>query len=180
MASNYAFIEPGGGFPSISNSGTFNTSGSGNQAPLAFGLIAGARDPTYGYAEFMFVAGPAAGTVGAGDAVLLLPNTVQQLVSGSTASQGAVGIAVTSLTAASVWGWAQVQGVCDYAHLDTAGTGAVGAACFIGTTAGQLQTTAGATGYIINGIKVSNYTTTAASKSAILNLYWPCYDGRNQ
>jgi len=177
MASAYQFIEPGAGFPGISATGTFNTSGLSNQMPLAPGLVAGARDPTYGYGEFMFVQGPAAGTCGAGDAVLIIGTQVQQLVSGSTASQGAIGILPGALTASNVYGWAQIYGVCDYANLGTQGTGAVGAPLFVGTTAGRLQTTAGATGYIINCLKVSQYTTTANSNSGIVFMYWPVFDG---
>ena len=77
MASAYVFIDPGVGFPGISNTGTFNSS-SGPPAPLAFGLIAGARDPTYGYAEFMFVQGS---TNAAGDLCLVQGGTTAVCVS---------------------------------------------------------------------------------------------------
>ncbi|HET6485074.1 MAG TPA: hypothetical protein VFH83_01565, partial [Spirochaetia bacterium] len=126
MASAYQFIEPGAGFPGISNTGTFNTSSV--PAPLAFGLVAGARDPTYGYAEFMFVAGS---TNAAGDACLLQAGTAQQLASAGTASQGPVGIAVTAMTATNVYGWVQVYGVCDYANIGTQGTAAVGLPLYV-------------------------------------------------
>ena len=179
MASAYAFIDPGAGFPGISNTGTFNTS-SGPSAPLMFGLIAGAKDPTFGYAEFMFVSGATVSAPTAGDACLLQGGGAQQLVSGNTASQGPVGIAATAISNTNVYGWVQVYGVCDYANFGTQGTAAVGLPVVIGTTAGRLQSTAGATGYIINGLKVSQYSTTANSNSAILNMYYPVYDGRNQ
>jgi hypothetical protein len=177
--SAYKFIEPMVGAPSVSGTGTWGTA-PGQAPPAPFGLIAGALDPTYGYGEFMFVCGASASAPTAGDACLINGVSAMQAVSGNTASQGAIGIAPAALSATNVYGWAQVYGVCDYAKLGTQGTGAQGLPVFIGTTAGRLQTTVGTTGYIINGLKISQYSTTANSNSAILNLYYPVYDGRNQ
>ena len=174
MASNYRFIDPGAAFPALSNTGTFNTS-SGPGAPVAFGLIAGAVDPTYGYAEFMFVQGS---TNAAGDLCLVQGGTCAvQYGSASTATQGPLGIAPAAMTATNVYGWIQILGICDYANMGTQGTTAAGQPVFIGSTAGRLQTTAGATGYILGGIKISQYSTTANSNSGILQLYYPCFDG---
>jgi hypothetical protein len=178
MASSYQFIEPGGAFPGISNT----VSGTG---AIALGVIAGAVDPTYGYAEFIYVRGASASTGAAGDACMIMQPgySAMQLASGNTASQGEVCILPAALSNTNVFGWAQVYGVCDYAKLGTQGTGADGLPVVIGTTAGRLQTTAGATGYIVNGLKIAGsagYSTTAASNSAILNMVWPVYDGRNQ
>jgi hypothetical protein len=179
--SAYKFYDPLIGQPVVSGTGTWGTA-PGQAAPLPFGFIGEAVDPTYGYAEFVFVKGPASGSsAAAGDAVQILPNfAVQQLASGSTATQGPVGIAPAALSATNVYGWVQVMGVCDYAKMGTQGTAAVGLPVVIGSTAGRLQSTAGATGYIINGLKVSQYSTTANSNSAVLGMYYPIFDGRNQ
>lgn len=172
--SAYVFLEPGAGLPGIS------ASVSGTPA-MRLGLLAGAMDQTFGYAEFMYVAGAAASAPTAGDAALINGAFVaQQAVSGNTASQGPIGIAPVALSNTNVFGWVQVYGVCDYANIGTQGTAAVGLPLVIGSTAGRLQTTAGATGFIINGVKVSQYSTTANSNSGILFLYYPVYDGRNQ
>lgn len=175
MASNYQFIEPGAGFPNVSAtvSGT-----AGNR----LGILAGALDPTFGYAEFMYVRGAAASAPTAGDAVIVNGTNWQavQAVSGNTASQGKMGIAPAALSNTNVFGWVQVYGICDYANMGTQGTGAVGLPVVIGSTAGRLQTTAGATGFIINGLKIGLYSTTANSNSGILDLNYPNYDGRNQ
>ena len=171
MASNYQFIEPTA-LPGISATQT--------TPAMKLGLIAGAHDPTYGYAEFVYVCGAAASAPAAGDACILVGNSAQQAVSGNTASQGPVVIVPAALSATNVFGWAQWYGVCDYAKLGTQGTGAVALPVVIGSTAGRLQTTAGATGYIVNGLKISQYSTTANSNSAILTMYYPVYDGRNQ
>ena len=178
--SAYKFINPLVGLPAVSGSATWGTSP--GQAPAApFGLIADALDPTYGYAEFMLVKGASASAPTAGDACLINGDyAAMQLVSGNTASQGPVGIAPVALSATNVYGWVQVAGICDYAKMGTQGTAAAGLPVVIGTTAGRLQSTAGATGYIINGLKVSQYSTTANSNSAILQMYYPIYDGRNQ
>ena len=174
MASAYVFIDPGVGFPGVSNTGTFNSS-SGPPAPLAFGLIAGARDPTYGYAEFMFVQGS---TNAAGDLCLVQGgNTAVQYGSASTATQGPLGIAPAAMSATNVYGWIQILGVCDYANMGTQGTTAAGQPVYVGSTAGRMQTTAGATGYYLGGIKISQYSTTANSNSGIVQLYYPIFDG---
>jgi hypothetical protein len=65
-------------------------------------------------------------------------------------------------------------------QLGTQGTGAVAAPLYVGSTAGRLQTTAGATGYVINGAKVGSYASTSLSDAATVQLVWPMYDGRNQ
>ena len=96
--SAYVFIEPGASFSGVSNTGTFATA-SGVPAPLAFGIIAGARDPTYGYGEFMFVQGPSASAPTAGDACLIQGGIAQQAASGNTASQGPIGIAPAAISA---------------------------------------------------------------------------------
>lgn len=173
MPSNYQFIEPAAGLPGVSQTGTSQLQ--------RIGLIAGAIDPTFGYAEFMYVRGAALSAPAAGDAVLIDGAfRAQQLVSGNTASQGPVGIVPAALSGTNVFGWAQVYGVADYVNMGTQGTGAQGLPVVIGTTAGRLQTTAGATGFIINGLKISQYSTTANSNSGILQMYYPVYDGRNQ
>lgn len=172
MASAYQFLEPG--FPGLSAT----VSGTPAQ-PL--GIVAGARDASFGYAEFMYVRGAAASAPTAGDACLVIGNfQAQQVVSGNTASQGPIVIAPAALSNTNVFGWAQWYGVCDYANMGTQGTAAVGLPVVIGTTAGRLQTTAGATGFIINGLKISQYSTTANSNSGVLFMNYPVYDGRNQ
>lgn len=174
--SAYKFINPLMGVPQPGDTGTFGTQ-PGSGAPFPFGLIQEAVDPTLGYAEFMFVKGGAASAPARGDACLIVNNAVQQIVSGNTASQGQVGIAAGAISASNVWGWAQVYGVCDYAKLGTQGTGAVGLPLCIGTTAGRLQTTASvSTGFWINAVKVGNYSTTANSDAATIQLAWPCYE----
>lgn len=178
--SAYKLFDPVVGLPGISGSATWGT-GAGQAPAVPFGFIAGAVDPTYGYAEFMLVKGASASAPAAGDAVLINGDyAAMQVVSGNTASQGPVGIVPAALSATNVYGWVQVFGVCDYAKLGTQGTGAAGLPVVIGTTAGRLQTTAGSTGYIVNGLKISQYSTTANSNSAIVQLYYPVYDGRNQ
>lgn len=173
MASNYQFIEPAAGLPGVSQTGTSQIQ--------RLGLIAGAVDPVFGYAEFMYVRGAAASTPAAGDGVIIDGAfRAQQLVSGNTASRGPVGIVPAALSGTNVFGWAQVYGVADYVNMGTQGTTGQGQPVVVGTTAGRLQTTAGATGYLINGLYVSQYSTTANSNSGVLQLYYPVYDGRNQ
>lgn len=168
--SAYQFIQPGAGFQGVSNTGTVQN--------LRLGFIAGAVDPTYGYAEFMYVQGASASAPTAGDLCLVQGGVAQQAVSGNTASQGVIAFAPAALSATNVYGWVQVYGVADYCKLATAATGAVGVALCIGTTAGRAQTTASATGFRVDGAYISQYTTTANSNSGIVNLYYPVFNGR--
>lgn len=173
MASSYQFIEPGAAFPGVSATGTVQL--------MRLGLIAGAHDPTFGYAEFMYVRGSSNSVPTAGDGCLIDgAYRAQQLVSGNTVSRGPVGLAPAALSATNVFGWVQVMGVADFVNMGTQGTTAAGFPVVVGTTAGRLQTTAGATGFLINGLYVSQYSTTANSNSGILFAYYPVYDGRNQ
>ncbi len=173
MASSYQFIEPGAGFPGVSATGTVQL--------MRLGLVAGAHDASFGYAEFMYVRGAAASAPTAGDGCLVVGSFgAQQLVSGNTGSRGPVGLAPAALSNTNVFGWVQVMGVADYVNMGTQGTGAVALPIVVGTTAGRLQTTAGATGFLINGLYISQYSTTANSNSGVLFAYWPVYDARNQ
>lgn len=168
--SAYQIVTPGViGQPSVSATNTSQL--------FPLGFIADAVDPTYGAGQFMYVRGASASAPTAGDVCILTGFSAGQAVSGNTASQGAVGVAPAALSNTNVYGWVQVQGVCDFAKLATAGTGAVGVGLCIGTTAGRAQTTAGATGYRIDNAWISQYTTTANSNSGIVNLAWPSYNG---
>jgi len=180
MASAYVFIEPAAGVYGVSSTGTFSTGGvPAANPPFMFGNVQGATDPTYGYAEFMFVCGPAAGTCQSGDAVLLLNNTVQQLGTASTASYGPVAYLPAPMTASNVYGWAQIMGVADYCRM-TNTVVAVGLPMVVGKTIGILQSAVGTTGYRIDGLKCSQYSATTNSNSGIMNLYYPQYEGRPQ
>src|SRR5712664_375242 len=145
MASSYQFIEPGAGFPGVSATGTVQL--------MRLGLVAGAHDPIFGYAEFAYVRGATASFPTAGDACMVDGAwRAMQAVSGNTGSRGPVGLAPAAMSASNVFGWVQIMGVMDYANMGTQGTAAAMLPVVIGTTAGRLQTTAGATGFLINGL----------------------------
>lgn len=168
--SNYQFIEPGAGFPGVSASGTVQL--------MRLGLIAGALDPTLGYAEFVYAQGAAASAPTAGDWVLMSGFSAGQAVSGNTASQGFVGVAPAALSATNVFGWVQVMGVCDYAKGTNASI-AAGVPLFVGTGAGRANSTASAAGFRIDGAwnNVVSYTS-SQSNSLTAMLYYPVFNGR--
>jgi hypothetical protein len=131
-----------------------------------------------GGAMFQYVNGfSASAPQSIGQAVVLIGASAQLLGSANTATKGPVGIAAGAISATNVWGWVQRQGHCDFVRGATAGDfGAVGAPVFVGTTNGQVQTTAGATGYIIPGAFVAaTGASVAASTAQTLFLDFPRY-----
>lgn len=93
-----------------------------------------------------------------GQLVALVAGSAALAQSGNTGTlyQGPYGIAAGAISASTVYGWVQVQGYCDYARGHTAGDFALGAKVHIGTTAGALQSTAGATGYLVQNINFAS------------------------
>ena len=167
--SAYQFCEPGIGFPGVSNSGTVQL--------LDLGFIAGAKDPTYGYGEFMYVQGASASAPTAGDLCILSGNSAGQAVSGKTASQGVMGVAPAALSATNVYGWVQIAGICDYAKASNT-SAAAGVPLFIATTAGLVHGTASATGFRVEGAWFSQYSATSNSNSVIISCFHPRFEGR--
>jgi hypothetical protein len=175
MASAYQFIEPGAGFPGVSNTGTVQLQ--------RLGLICGAHDQAtsgtpFGYAEFMYVQGASASAPTAGDAVILSQFSAGQLVSGNTLSQGVCGVAPAALSTTNVFGWVQVMGVCDYAKATNSSISA-GQPLFVGTAAGRFHSTGSATGFRVDGAYVNTQSyTSSQSNSLVAFLYYPVYNGR--
>lgn len=169
MASAFQFCTPGAGYPGVSNSGTDQL--------LDLGFVAGAKDPTYGYAEFMYVRGASASTAAAGNLVILSGHSAGQAVSGKTASQGVMGIVPAALSATNVFGWMQIAGICDYAKASNT-SAAAGVPLFIATTAGLVHGTASATGFMVENAWFSQYSATANSNSVIVKLNYPTFAGR--
>lgn len=170
MASAYQFAEPGAAFPGVSATGTVQL--------MRLGLIAGALDPTLGYAEFMYVQGAAASAPTAGDWCVLSQYSAGQAVSGNTASQGVVALAPAALSATNVFGWVQVMGHADYAKGTNASI-AAGAPLFIGSAAGRANSTGSAAGFRIDGAYCGTASyTSSQSNSLTAFLYYPVFNGR--
>jgi hypothetical protein len=80
-----------------------------------------------------------------------------------------MGIAAGALSATNVYGWVQVQGICDYAILTNTSM-AAGAPVYLASTTGQIASTCGATGYRVIGIApVVSYTSANSSVTVMLN-----------
>jgi hypothetical protein len=176
MSMSYQFVGYAGGLPGTNQ--TASTSPPGVRP----GFIADAVDPNYGCGQFMWVAGASASTAASGDAVMLMNGgqNAMQLVSGNTGSKGPVGIACGNISATNVSGWVQIQGFCDIAKLHTAGTAsAPGVVLQVATTAGRLQTTASAAGFVIAGMVIGSGLTATSAQSDACSIYmnYPFYNG---
>ena len=181
MAANFKMVNPVLGAPSPAT-----LTATTQQWPLGFEAAFADQNSgsaNVGCGKFVYVQG---GTVSApqsaGQAVQLVSGFYAQLAgSANTATVGPLGIAAGAISASNVFGWVQVQGVCDYVRGASAGDfGAVGAPVFIGTTNGQIQTTAGATGYLIHGAFVAATGASVAKSTAqSLILNYPNYNKVN-
>lgn len=168
----YKFVgDPGAGVPTFTQTGTWGTA-AGQAPPVQFGHKAVAFDPTFGYAEFIFVKGS---TNAAGELLQLVSNNNQARRAGSgTASAGPVGFAPAAMSATNVWGWVQVYGVFDSAIHSAAC--ANGAAIKMGTSAGHINAqTASNDTHQIGGM--FNAGSNTASNNGSVHCFYPFYKG---
>lgn len=121
---------------------------------------------------FRYVQGGATSVSAQGQLVAIQGNSVFPVGSAHKASAFPVGVAAGAISATSVFGWVQVQGMCDYARISNHDI-AVGAQAFLASTAGLLATTNTATNdgrFIVGiGFPVSATSTQSASITCDLN-----------
>lgn len=129
------------------------------------------------YGIFQFVRGASASTAPAGNFVQIQNGSAVQLAAGNSASNFAIGIVPSALSATNVYGWCQVQGRVDYAsHTNT------------GVTAGvQQYVCAGTAGIVVSNVVAGNriqglvvpynQTATGTAVSYAYDLYRPFIAG---
>jgi hypothetical protein len=169
----YKIINPGEGWPAISQTGTYATSAN-VVPPLPFGQTVVAVDPTFGIGEFVFVQGS---NVTAGNIVRLSGVNAGAVVVGSaTLTASPLAFAVGDMTGTNVWGFVQVAGVFDSASHSAAA--ALGAALKMGAADGAIDVkTASNDSYEIVGAYNASSNTASNAASVMLNYpYWNAYE----
>lgn len=176
--SDFRFITP--------NVGAVPVTVTGTSQKWALGYIAQAEDRNTGSASnmgvghFVYCVGASVSAPNRGDFVFIAGNSAKLIGSGSSLSNSPIGVAAGDITATNVYGWVQVQGLCDFAKLENA-TVAVGASAFIASatnTDGQVASTQTATGNALKGIffplsLASNTAAGASTMTGTVQLNYP-------
>lgn len=164
---NFRLIEPQFGMAPVTATETTQ------RWPL--GYLARAEDKgtatsNLGVGEFVYCKAAAASFAAAGDFVFIAGNSVKVIGSASSQINYNMGVAAGAFSASNVYGWVQVKGFCDNAHLENATIG-VGASAFIGSNTdsnGQVASTQTATGHALMGIYFPN--TVASNTGAVVGI----------
>ena len=178
--SDYKFVEPQIGAPSPCSvtatvqawplgylaKGEDFASGLGG---TAFTSVARIGDGLFQYA----VGDTANPSLSRGQVVILRGNSAQLAGTVNRLSNFPVGVAAGPLSASNVYGWVQVQGLCDYAFGHSAGNFAAGATAFVGSTTGEFATTQGAVGARIWGAHYPVSADNTQSRSLTVHLNFP-------
>lgn len=131
--------------------------------PAVLGMIARAKDPTFGEGEFICLAGVASTVVGS----LVTYNTTSYTTTlcPSTANLAQpVAVAMSANAAATTFGWYQISGVAVIKK--TAVKVSPNVALFISGTAGRVMPTV-ASGKELLGVRTANAATVASATSTI-------------
>ena len=163
--SNYVVADPFVGAPTpVSGTDTVQ------RWPLGLevrAVDAGSASVQLGGAVFVYCQG--SNVASGGQFVHIINNSAVLLASGNSASFYPIGVAAGAMTATNVYGWVQVQGLCDYGRVSNS-DGAAGVRLALASTAGQIGTVT-ALGSRIQGIiaPVSWTSTQSASITVQLN-----------
>jgi hypothetical protein len=166
--SKFICVEPQAGAP-----GAMSDTGTKQLWPL--GYVARAEDKQTGASslycgagEFMYCAGSNVTAIGQFVMVEQSPagNTALLLASANSASKFPCGVAAGNLSATSVFGWVQIEGLCDYAR-GTNSSIAAGVTLYFAATAGLLITNVGAGSQVAGVVCPVSYT---SSQSASLTV----------
>lgn len=164
--SNFVIADPAIGAPSpISQADTVQ------RWPLGF--IARGVDNASGSAQlgagmFQYVQGSNVSSAGA---LVQIQNNSAVLLTNNVGSKFPVGVVGAALSATNLYGWVQVQGICDYAR-GTNSAIAAGAPLYGGSFAGIAHTASVASGFL-NGIVAPVAYTSSQSLSLTLQLQYP-------
>lgn len=123
----------------------------------------------------VFVYAQGSNVTAAGQFVMLSNNSAVLVASANSASFFPLGVAAGNLSNASVFGWVQVEGICDYAQ-GTNSSIAAGVAYYLAATAGILNSVSAA-GSRVLGIVAPNSYTSSQSASMTVQLNRPFIPG---
>jgi hypothetical protein len=172
----YTFLDPKIGVDAaVSATATFGTAGTDAKLKWPLGFPAAAVDSTFGYGEFVYVAGGA--SIAAGNAVVFRGFSVSQLATASNGSAGRVGVAYGAISASNVAGWVQIRGFATPVTISSAHT--LGDLCKIGSTAGCIERSPAASVAVANqiyGMFVAS-ASSASNAAAVVALDYPYVSG---
>jgi hypothetical protein len=159
--------------PFIGNPTPVTATATAPQFPL--GVVVRAQDQNTGTSNVgagMFQYCQGSNVTAAGQFVHVSGNQAVLLAAANSASKFPVGVAAGNLSATNVYGWVQVQGICDYAR-GTNSAIAAGVPLYIAAgTAGLLLTNAVA-GNLVLGVVAPNSYTSSQSASLTVQLNFP-------
>jgi hypothetical protein len=140
---------------------------------IAKGEDKGSGSAPIGDGLFQYAVGATAGAPqSAGQLVMFSGNSVMLAGTVNRLSNLPLGVAAGPISASNVYGWVQVQGMCDYAFMSNHAV-AAGASAFVASTTGNIATTQGATGAAIYGLHFPVSATSAESRSLTCFLNFP-------
>jgi|ERR1700742_836990 len=173
--SKYMIIDPFIGNPSPA-------SATATSQQFALGLIArgedkltGASSLYRGAGEFVYAQGSNVASVG--QFVMLSNNSAVLLASANSASAFPIGVAAGNISASNVFGWVQIEGLCDYAQ-GTNSSIAAGVPLYLAATAGYVNSVAGA-GSRVQGVVAPVSYTSSQSASLTVQLFRPFVAGNS-
>lgn len=160
--------------PFIGNPTPVSATATSAQFPI--GLIARAEDKLTGASslyrgcgEFIYAQGSNVTVIG--QFVMVSNGSAVLLASANSGSAFPIGVAAGNLSASNVFGWVQVQGICDYAQ-GTNSSIAAGAPLYYAATAGIVNSVS-ALGSRIQGVVAPNSYTSSQSASLTVQLFRP-------
>lgn len=171
--SDFKIADPRIGVPQpVSATSTYAT----NELPFPLGMSARGIDQGSGTAAPLgagvFVYARGSNVASRGQFVHLQGNSAVLLAAANSASKFPVGVAAGVLSATNVYGWVQVQGLCDYAR-GTNSSIAAGIPLYIAAgTAGYLLTN-NVAGNMVLGVVAPNSYTSSQSQSLTVQLNYP-------
>jgi hypothetical protein len=146
---------------------------------LPIGYIARAADMATGTlnrggAQFMYLQGSNVASLG--QVVAISGSSAVLVAAANVASYNFVGVAAGNLSATNVYGWVQVQGLCDYGVTGTFSVSVAGQPVFLDTDTPGAVLTAASVSHAILGMRMaSSYSSNTAVQS--YNLNFPCIYG---
>lgn len=172
MSANFKIADPLIGVPlPVSETKTAATS----NIPFPLGMSVHAVDKQSGSGNLgagVFVYARGSNVASVGQFVHLMGNSAVLLAAANSASKYPVGVAAGVLSATNVYGWVQVQGLCDYAR-GTNSSIAAGVPIYIcAGSAGYLVTNV-VNGNQVNGAVLPNSYTSSQSQSLTVQLNYP-------
>lgn len=169
MAASYVIVNSIGAVSPVSATET------SKRFPLGVEMVAidnqtGASSVNLGAGRFVYCQG--SDVTALGQFVHISSNSAVQLAAANSTCEWPVGVAAGNLSATNVFGWVQVQGLCDYARGTNSSIAAAQQLYVCAGTVGLLVTNV-VTGNRVQGVAAYASYTSSQSKSLSVQLNYP-------